>query len=140
MTLLIASLSSQTVLSAASDSAGVRAARLVSSTAIPIVGGSVGDTLRTVASGVSYLKTVVGVGGIVFVIILVLPILISLILTRVVFLLTSGVADMLGCETEGKLLSELGSVWGTMIAVVAMCSVMFILALVVFVRIAVAAA
>lgn len=140
MTLLVASLSSQTALSSAADSAGARAARLISTTAIPIVGGSVGDTLRTVASGVSYLKTVVGVGGIVFVLMLVFPVLVSLILTRVVFLLTSGVADMLGCETEGKLLSELGSVWGTMIAVVAMCAVMFILALVIFVRITVAAA
>lgn len=140
MTLLVATLSSQTTLSAAADSTGAKAAKLVSSTAIPIVGGTVGETLRTVASGVSYLKTVVGIGGIVFIVLLVLPVLISLILTRVVFLLTGGVADMLGCETEGKLLSELGSVWGTIIAVVAMCAVMFILALVIFVRVAVAAA
>ncbi len=139
MTLLLATLSSQTALTAAADSTGAKAAKLVSSTAIPIVGGTVGETLRTVASGVSYLKTVVGVGGIAFIVILVLPVLISLILTRLVFLLTGGVADMLGCETEGKLLSELGSVWGTMIAVVAMCAVMFILALVIFVRITVAA-
>lgn len=140
MTLLIATLSSQTALTAAADSAGARAAKLVASTAIPIVGGTVGDTLRTVAGGVSYLKSIVGISGIVFVMLLLLPILISLILTRLVLLITGGVADMLGCETEGKLLSELGSIWGVMIAVVAMCAVMFIFALVIFVRITVAAA
>ena len=140
MTLLVATLSSQTALTAASDSAGARAAKLFASTAIPIVGGTVGDTLRTVAGGVSYLKSVVGISGIVFVLLLLLPTLISLILTRLVLLITGGVADMLGCETEGKLLSELGSVWGVMIAVVSMCAVMFIFALVIFVRITVAAA
>lgn len=140
MTLLLATLSSQTALAAASDSAGARAAKLFASTAIPIVGGTVGDTLRTVAGGVSYLKTIIGISGIIFVMILLLPTLVSLILTRLVLLLTSGVADMLGCETEGKLLSELGSVWGVMIAVVSMCAVMFIFALVIFVRITVAAA
>lgn len=140
MTLLLATLSSQTALTAASDSAGARAAKLVASTAIPIVGGTVGDTLRTVAGGVSYLKSIVGISGIVFVLLLVLPTLISLILTRLVLLITSGVADMLGCETEGKLLSELSSVWGVMIAVVSMCAVMFIFALVIFIRITVAAA
>jgi stage III sporulation protein AE len=140
MTLLIATLSSQTALTAAADSAGARAAKLLTSSAIPIVGGTVGDTLRTVAGGVSYLKSIVGISGIVFVVLLLLPVLISLVLTRLVFLLTSGVADMLGCETEGKLLSELSSVWGVMIAVVSMCAVMFIFALVIFVRITVAAA
>ena len=140
MTLLIATLSSQTALTAAADSAGARAAKLLTSSAIPIVGGTVGDTLRTVAGGVSYLKSVVGISGIVFVVILLLPVLVSLVLTRLVLLLTGGVADMLGCESEGKLLSELASVWGIMIAVVSMCAVMFIFALVIFVRITVAAA
>ena len=86
------------------------------------------------------MKSIVGISGIVFVMLLLLPTLISLILTRLVLLITGGVADMLGCETEGKLLSELGSIWGVMIAVVAMCAVMFIFALVIFVRITVAAA
>ena len=139
MTLLLAILSSQTLLASASDSTGARAARLVSTTAIPVVGGTVSQTLGTVSAGVGYLKSVVGVGGIVFIAALLLPVLVSLILSRLVFLLTGGVADMLGCETEARLLSELGSIWGTLIAVVAMCAVMFILALVVLVKITVAA-
>ncbi len=140
MTVLVASLSSQTTLTAAADSTTARAARVVSSNIIPVVGGSVGDTLRTVASGVGYLKSVVGIGGIVFLLLLLLPTLLSLLLTRLAFLLGSGVADLLGCEAEGKLLSELGSVWGCMIAVVAMSSVMFILGLTIFVKTTVAAA
>ncbi len=139
MSLLCFLLSSQSVLCAAADSTGARTAKLLSSMAIPVVGGSVGDTLRTLAGSVQYLKSIVGIGGIFFILLLILPTFFSLLTTRLVFLLGSGVADMLGCESEGKLLSELGMVWGTMIAVLSMCAVMFVFALVIFVRVAVAA-
>ena len=138
MTLLLTSLSAQTTLTAAADSTTARAAKLAASTAIPIVGGSVGETLRTLSSGVQYMKGIVGVGGIVLLLLLVLPVLISLILARLSFLLAVGVAELLGCDREARLLSELGSVWGTMIAVVAMSSVMFILALCLFIKTVVA--
>ena len=138
MTFLLTSLSLQTTLTASADSVTARAAKLAASTAIPIVGGAVGETLRTLSSGVQYMKGIVGVGGIVMLLLLVLPVLISLILTRLSFLLSVGVAELLGCDREARLLSELGSVWGTMIAVVAMSSVMFILALWLFIKTVVA--
>ena len=138
MTVLLASLSTQTTLTAAADSVTARAAKTVSGTMIPMVGGSVGETLRTVAAGVQYLKSVIGVGGIVFLLLLTLPTLAGLVLTRLAFLLSVGVAEMLGCDGEGRLLGELGPVWGCMIAAVAMSSVMFILALTIFVRVTVA--
>ena len=140
MTVLVASLASQTALASAADSTAARTARMVSSTVIPVVGGAVGDTLRTVGAGVQYLKSVVGIGGIVFLFLLMLPTLISLLLTRLVFLLCGGIADLLGCESESRLLGEMGSVYGCMIAVVSMTSVMLILALVLFVRTVVAVA
>ena len=138
MTLLCFLLSAQSTLCAAADSTGARTAKLLSSMAIPVVGSSVGETLRQVAGSVQYLKSIVGIGGIAFVLLLLLPTLLALLVTRLVLLLGGGLAEMLGCEVESKLLSELGSVWGTLIAVVAMCSVMFIFALSLFVRVAVA--
>ncbi len=132
MTVLTASLAAQTTLTASADSTAARAARLVSANVIPVVGGSVGETLRTVATGVQYLKGIVGIWGIILVALLLLPVLISLVLTRLAFLLGSGVADMLGCETEGRLLSELGGVYAIMVAVVSMSAVMFIFALTIF--------
>jgi len=139
MTILLATLSSQTTLSAAADSVSARAAKLVASNVIPIVGGSVGETLRTVASSVGYLKSVCGIGTIIFILLLVLPILTTLLLTRAAFIISVAVADLIGCDSESRMLSELGSVYGTMIAVVCMVSVMFIFALTVFVRCSVAA-
>ena len=140
MTLLLACLGGQTLLSAAADSTTARAAKTVSSTVIPIVGGSVGETLRTVASGVGYLKSVLGVCGIALILLLLLPTLFSLLMTRLAFLLAGGVAEMLGCESEGKLLGELGTVYACLIAVVSMSAVMFMIALTIFIKTAVAAA
>ena len=138
MTVLIAVLSGQSVLSTAADTVSARAAKLVATNIIPIVGGSVGDTLRTVASSIGYLKSVCGIGGIILIILLVLPTLVTLLMTRASFIFAVAVADLVGCENESKLLGELGSVYGILIAVVSMCSVMFVLALAVFIRATVA--
>ena len=84
------------------------------------------------SNDVQYLKSVVGVWGIVLIALLTLPVLLSLVLTRLAFLLSSGVAEMLGCETEEKLLAELGGIYAFMVAVVSMSAVMFIFALTIF--------
>ena len=70
----------------------------------------------------------------IFSLILLLPTLISLIITRFVYLVAGSVADLLGCERESRLIGELGGVSGLMIAAVSMCSVMFILAFNIFIR------
>ncbi len=139
MTLLIALLSAQTALSAAADTTAARAAKMVTSSIIPVVGGSVSDTLRTVASGVQYMKSVVGVGGIAMILILLLPTLVSLLFTRLAFIISGCAAELLGCESESRLMVDLGGVWGCMIAVVSMTSVMFILAMSIFIKTTVAA-
>ena len=138
MTALMASLTTQNALTSAADSVAARTARLISSNVIPVVGGSVGEALRTVAASVGYLRSLVGIGGVAIIGVMLLPTLMSLISARLAFLLGGGVAEMLGCDTEGRLISQLGGVYAVMIAVVAMSAVMFIFALTVFSRTAVA--
>ena len=70
----------------------------------------------------------------IFILILVLPIIVRLLLIRWVFVLAVAIAELIGCDSESKLLSELGSVYGVLIAVVSMCSVMFVLAITIFLR------
>ncbi len=134
MTVLLFSLSSQTVLSASADSISARAAKLVAANIIPIVGGSVGETLRTLASSVSYLKNVSGIGAIALIVILVLPTLISLLLYRFVLIISVSLADVLGCDVESRFLSDIGYVYGMLLAVVSMSAMAFVLALTVFLR------
>lgn len=140
MTVLLASLGAQTALSASADTVTARGAKLVSGAFIPIVGGSVGETFRTLAGGVAYLKNIFGIGSIAMIALLTLPPLVSVLMTRFVLLVSGGVADMLGSPTEARLLENLSEVYGTMLAVVSCVSVMFVLGFCIFMRTVVAVA
>ncbi len=138
MTVLLWSLGAQTTIAASADSAAARAAKLVSGSVIPVLGGSVGETFRSVATGVAYMKNVFGIGGIIMLALLVLPAMVSVLLTRFVFLVCSGLAEMLGCSSEARLFESLGEVYGFILAVVSGISVMFVLGLYIFMQTVVA--
>lgn len=129
----------QNHLTAKADSLGARAAKYAVSSFVPVVGATVGDSLRTVAASVEYIRGAVGGAAIIIILLLLLPTLISVALARLSVNISSTVANMLGCEKEGKLLSEIGNVYGYMIAVCSICSVLFIYALTLFVRCSAAA-
>jgi stage III sporulation protein AE len=63
MMLLLAMLSSQTVLGASQDTLAMRSAKFAAGNMIPVVGGSVGETLKTVSGSVAFLKNTVGIGA-----------------------------------------------------------------------------
>ena len=140
MTVLLSSLAAQTTLTAVADSVAARTGRLVSNTVIPVVGGNIGEALRTVASSVTYLKSIFGIGGIIIVALLVLPMVFTVLLTRFAFSVGSAFADIVGCEEEAKLLSVFSEAYGSMLAVVAGVGMMFVLALCIFMKTVVAVA
>lgn len=129
MTLLMTVLAAQSTLAAASDGIAARTAKFVAGNFIPVVGGTVGDSLRTVAAGIKFMRANVGVAGIIIILLMLLPPLISVLLTRLAVMLSSTAARMLGCGDEAALLGELSGVYGYLLAVISACSVMFIFAL-----------
>ena len=140
MTVLLSSLAAQTTLTAAADSVAARTGRLVSSTVIPVIGGNIGEALRTVATSVRYLKSIFGIGGIIIIAILTLPMVFTILLTRFVFGVSSAFADIVGCEEESKLLSVFSEAYGILLAVVVGVGMMFVLALCIFMKSVVAVA
>ena len=127
MTLLMASLSFQTTLTAAADSTAARATKVVTSMAIPIVGGSVGELLRTVSTSVGYLRGAVGLSGILLLLLTLLPTLVELFLARAAWQISASLADLLGCDTEKRLLEEFASLLGYLIAAVSIASSVLLL-------------
>lgn len=130
MLLLSGALTVQTVLAARADSLGFRAARFAISNSIPFVGGGVGDMLRTAASGISWMRGVIGVGGIILLLWLLLPQIVSLLLARWVLSVAEDVAGWLGCNEEGRLIGEIGGLSGYLLAVVSLSVMTFFFALV----------
>lgn len=131
-TLLMASLSAQNILATAGDNAGARAVKFVAGNMIPVVGSTVGETLRTIAVSVKLLRSTVGIAGLIVIALLLLPFLIELFLTRFSLNCAAAVAEILGCSNLVKLYRELGSLYGYIIAAAAMASLMCILSLTLF--------
>lgn len=128
----------QTVLATGADSVAARTVKFAVSSAVPVIGGVVGDTVRTVAAGVGYLKDTVGLLGILLMVLLALPPLLQLLVHRAVLILGEAVAELLGCAGERKLLGEFVSVSGTLLALLCGALLCFVFALVLFVRITLA--
>lgn len=134
MLLLSGALAAQTTLASRADSLGFRAVRFAVSSSIPVVGGGVAEMLRTAASGLHWMRGVVGVGGVALVVWLLLPQIVSLLLTRMVFGLAGDLAGWMGCSEEGKLLGEVSSLYGYLLAVVSVSVMTFFFALVLLLK------
>ena len=140
MLLLTFSLSVQTDLAAGADGLAMKSAKMLAGRVIPVVGGAVGETLRTVAGSVSYLKSTVGTVGIVAVVLLLLPPLVTVVLYRLGLVAASACADLLGCQNEGKLLESFVTVYGYLLAVMCISAVSAVFLLTLFVKCGVALA
>jgi len=124
MMLLCGVLGLQSTLAKGADTLALRTVRFAAGSFLPVVGGSISETLRTVSGSVAYLRGVVGVGAITVVFFAFLPMFLSVLLTRLAFSLSASAAALLSCSREEKLLSELASVWGYFLAVIASLFVM----------------
>ncbi len=129
MFLLGLALSAQSVLVGRADSLGMKGVKYAVGSMIPTVGGAIAGTLSTVAAGVSVLRGVCGVSGIVLVALLLLPVLVELLLLRAALRLAATSATLLGCDGEARLLGEMASVHGYLAAAVSICAVLFVFAL-----------
>ena len=138
MLMLCGVLGIQTTLSKGSDTLALRTMRFAAGSFLPVVGGSVSEALRTVSGSVQYLRGVVGVGGILVILYAFLPVFLSVLLNRITFLLCGAAAKLLGCDGEERILSELASVYGYFMAVIASLFVLMIFSLTLFARCAAA--
>lgn len=129
MFVLSLALSAQSALASRADTLGMRGVKYAVGNMIPVVGGALAGTLGTVTAGVSLLRGVCGVSGILLVCLLLLPTLLRLLLLRATFNLASSAASLLSCDGEARLLAEMASLHGYLAAAAAICGVTFLLGL-----------
>jgi len=129
MMFLLAMLAAQTTLAARSDTLAMKSVKFAAGNLIPVVGGSVSELLRTVSASVGYLRGTVGICGVLLLILMLLPTLVKLLLFRLTWQLAASLGDLLGCDLEKKLLDEVASLLGYLVAAVSICSSVLILSL-----------
>ena len=127
------SLSSQTLISSKADNLAMKGARVFLGS-IPVTGGTVSSGLGTLVSGIELIRGAVGVGGIIIILILLLPVIVELWLIRGIYSTLGTVAGAFGMSQEGKLLSEVSELYGILEGVCLMCSLTFFVSMAVLCR------
>lgn len=130
--LISAVMTFQTSIASRADSLSMRAVKFAASHTVPVVGGIAGDAVGAVAESLSLIKGSVGWAGVVLIIILTVPIIAQVLLTRLGITLSVTVADILGLDHERALLTEINGILGFIAAVCVIAAIMFIYAMALF--------
>lgn len=125
-------MSFQNSIAARADSLSMRAVKFAASGAIPVVGSIAGDAVRTVAGSLTLVRATVGWTGVILILLLTLPVIIEILLTRLGVVLAETAANIIGCERERGLLNEISGLLGFLAAVSVISGLMFIYALTLF--------
>ncbi len=133
-TVLVSSLSLQSVLSGAKDSAVLRAAKYAASGSIPIVGSTVSGALTTLFGSISYIGTGIGVGSIFIIASMVISPLLILLSYRAAISLSRSVLDFFGTHSANGIFSSFLSALDSLIAVYVSCALIYLLELIIFLR------
>lgn len=124
----------QTAVAASADNLSYRAVRFASGTFIPVIGGAIGDSARTVFGAVSSVKASVGIMGLCVMAAYILPPLVSALLYKLMFSFGSFFARLCGLERQGKFLSELSGMLGACLALLISCGAVFTVISAVFLK------
>lgn len=124
----------QTAVTAAADSLGARTVKFASGAFIPVIGGAVGESARTVFGAVSAVKATVGMSAVAAMALYLLPPLISAILYRLTFSFLAMLARLLGLEKQAAFLGELSALLGISFAVLLGSGVVFTVISAVFIK------
>ena len=130
--LLVGTLSLQTVVASAADSAAMRAAKYAASGIIPVVGGTVSGALSTLVAGLSYAKGIIGGGAIAAMLVTSLSPLLVMLLYRLVLSVGASFADTLGASPLSRSLSAFRFAADTVIAVFSLSVVTYIFEIILF--------
>lgn len=134
MLLFTTVISTQTLLASKADTITTKTAKLLAMQVIPVVGSTVGESLRTAGASIEYLRSNVGVALIVILILAILPTIITISIYRLVFIAGNAVSGLLGCNREGTLILEISSIFGYVLAILCISSIVVIYLLTIFAK------
>lgn len=127
-------MAAQNLLASKADTLAGKTAKFAVGNLIPVVGSALAGTLGTISTSVEYIRSSVGVIGIMAVALMLLPTVVTLLMTKLAFSLASGAAEVLGCTKEAKIIGEMEGINGFLLAASCICSVAFIFMLTLFAK------
>ncbi len=137
--LITAAFSLQTIVSSAADSASMRAVRYAASGLIPVVGSTVSGAISTLASGLSYAKSIIGGGAILVILYMALTPLILLLIYRLALTLGGIFADFSGSAIASRIFSSYRYALDMTVTVYSLSTLIYLFEIIIFTVIGVAA-
>jgi stage III sporulation protein AE len=129
LTLFLGLLSVQTAVNAAADNLGLKTARFVLGSFVPVAGGALSETLTTLMGPVKLLGSSVGMFGVLAVAFTVLPPVIELLAWRITFFGLDAAAELLGVRVRTDILKAADNVMAVLIGVLLFTAALFIISL-----------
>jgi len=130
MGIFIAVLNLQTVISAPSDTIGIKTVKTALGTFIPIVGTALSDSVSVLLAGAGTLKSTVGVYAVINIVVCVVPVLIKLLIWRLTVAVSVIMLELSQSEMSVNIVKAIGSVITLMISVVLCVSVAYLLSVI----------
>lgn len=125
MTVCGFAVSVQSLIARSADSVGIKTVKFAVGSFIPIAGGVLSETVSTVYGGLSYLGSVAGVFSVIAIIAVCLPPFLYACLSKFALFILSSFSEVIGCESEGRLLKRLSGIMNSFIALSASVAVIF---------------
>lgn len=129
MTVITVIMAFQTNIAAASDSVGLRSIKFAASNSVPLIGGLVSESMKTLATSLSLVKSVAGMVGVVGLLLCALLPLSILFTCRSALSLSSTAADLLQSEGIKPLIDETVKLIGFLIAILLTFSIFYLFTL-----------
>lgn len=129
LTLFLGLISIQTAVNKAGDNLGLKAARFMIGSFVPVAGGALSESLTTLIGSVKLLGSSVGMFGVLSIAATVLPVVIELLIWRIVLFALDIAAELFGIRAKTDLLRAADSVIAVLIGVLLFTAALFIISL-----------
>lgn len=120
-------LSLQHMWTSANDTLALRTVKFAAASSVPLVGGALSEASATLAVGIGAIRKSFGMLAILAIIMMVVPGLIKLVVSKLAFSLVSAMCGIFGLDKERSILRGAYELMNFAIAIVTACSVMFII-------------
>lgn len=132
-TVFLGVLSISGTVTAAGDSLALKTTRFLVS-GVPVVGGAIAESLTATTASIEVLKSGVGAFGILAVVVILLPILVTLLLWKAALFLSSFISEVLDVKVLSSFLNAVGAVVSVTIGVLIFVGILFIIGLTILIR------
>lgn len=118
------------VISGTTDAVALKATKTAISAAVPVVGSIISDASETVLAGASVLKNAIGVFGALAIVAMCLTPFLRLGIHYLIYKLSAAVSGSIGDERLVKLIDNLSSAFGVVLAMTASCALMLFISVI----------